>query len=383
MSEPVIYKGRGTPDMYDELMDFLNYVFGFNGNERDFKKLLPKLYNPECDPCAANYVITENGRLKAAVGAFDSVLKVGEDELVCRGIGNVAVHPYSRSKGYMIECMNMAISDMIRDGVDYSILGGIRQRYNYYGFESIGPAYRVSIGARDINYRFERENIPFVPLELHAVSHEDTALLDSMAALHATRPEHTIRSREKFLDICHSWRAPAVAILRDGVCIGYYVGDLQELTLADENDFNNVIRNYVRQNGHVDMHFAAWETEHIRKAAAIGGAPTMEYSDMFNIFNYKKVLSAFLKFKSSYTTLADGEITVKINGSAGVESLLIYVEDGVPYVEEHTGACDLVLEHLEAMTFFFGLFSPRREEIPAQTRGWFPLPLYVDQADHV
>lgn len=383
MSEPILYKGRGTPEMYDDLMDFLNYVFGFNGNEQDFKKLLPKLYNPECDPSHANYVITENGKLKAAVGAFDSVLKVGDEELVCRGIGNVAVHPYSRSKGYMIECMNMAISDMIKDGVDYSILGGIRQRYNYYGYESIGPAYNVSISGRDINYRFDRANIPFVKLELHHVSHEDTELIDKMYELHKTRPEHTIRSREQFLDICHSWRSPAVAILKDGEFRGYYVSGLQELTLVDENDFNDVIRNYIRENGRVDMHVAAWETDHLFKAAAIGSAPTMEYCDMFNIFNYKKVLSAFLKFKASYTTLADGEISVKINGSAGVESLLIYVENGVPYVEEHEGECDLTLEHIEAMTFFFGLYSPHWAKIPAQVRGWFPLPLYVDSADHV
>ena len=32
MSDPILYKGRGTPDMYDDLMDFMNYVFGFDGN---------------------------------------------------------------------------------------------------------------------------------------------------------------------------------------------------------------------------------------------------------------------------------------------------------------------------------------------------------------
>ncbi|MCR5683708.1 MAG: GNAT family N-acetyltransferase, partial [Clostridiales bacterium] len=101
MSDPILYKGRGTPEMYDDLMDFMNYVFGFNGNEKDFKKLLPKLYKPEYDPCHSNYVVTENGKLKAAIGAFDSDLSVDGEILRSRGIGNVAVHPYSRSKGYM------------------------------------------------------------------------------------------------------------------------------------------------------------------------------------------------------------------------------------------------------------------------------------------
>ena len=92
MADTIIYKGRGNAEMYDDYMDFINYVFGFNGNEQDFKKLLPKLYNPECDPCYNNYVVTENGKLKAAIGAFDSEVTVGGEVLKCRGIGNVAVH---------------------------------------------------------------------------------------------------------------------------------------------------------------------------------------------------------------------------------------------------------------------------------------------------
>lgn len=383
MSEPVIYKGRGTPEMYDDLMDFMNYVFGFNGNQQDFKKLLPKLYNPDCDPCYNNYVITENGKLKAAIGAYDSVLKVGDTELTCRGIGNVAVHPYSRSKGYMIECMNMAIDGMIRDGVDYSVLGGIRQRYNYYGYECIGPAWSVEIGPRDVNYRFDRAGIPFRALELHTVSAGEEELIDRMYAFHQTRPLRTVRPREKFLDICRSWFSSATAILREGECIGYYVGDLQELTLADDNDFNDVVRNYVRANGSVTMQFADWETDHVERAAAIGGAPKREYSDMFNIFNYKKVLGAFLAFQATLTDLPDGAFTVTVKGSAGVENLRIAVENGIPSVTEFAGETDLTLEHIEAMTFFFGLYSPRRKEISPACRSFFPLPLYVDRADHV
>jgi len=383
MTNPTIYKGRGTPELYDDLMDFLNYVFGFNGNEQDFKKLLPKLYNPDCDPCYNNYVITENGRLKAAVGAFDSVLTVAGTTLTCRGIGNVAVHPYARGKGYMIDCMNMAISGMIRDGVDFSILGGIRQRYNYYGYESIGPAWSVDIGQRDTNYRFDRAGIPFPQLELHRVSAGEEELIDRMYTLHQTRPLRTQRSREKFLDICRSWHQDAVAILRRDECIGYYVGDLQELTLANDEDFDDVVRSYVARHGKVTMQFADWETDHLRRAAAIGSAPVREYCDMFNIFNYKKVLTAFLGFKASLTALPDGEMTVTILGSAGTEHLRIAVEKGVPAVTDAEGPTDLTLEHLEAMTFFFGLYSPRWEEVAPAVRSWFPLPLYVDRADHV
>lgn len=34
MADTIIYKGRGNAEMYDDYMDFINYVFGFNGNEQ-------------------------------------------------------------------------------------------------------------------------------------------------------------------------------------------------------------------------------------------------------------------------------------------------------------------------------------------------------------
>ena len=47
MEEMQIYKGRGTADMRDDYLDFINLVFGFNGHDKDFLKLLPKLYKEE------------------------------------------------------------------------------------------------------------------------------------------------------------------------------------------------------------------------------------------------------------------------------------------------------------------------------------------------
>lgn len=381
MTDPIIYKGRGYPEMYDDLMDFMNYVFGFNGNSSDFKKLLPKLYNPECDPCHANYVVTENGKLKAAIGAFDSVLNVGGEELICRGIGNVAVHPYSRSKGYMIDCMNMALSDMIRDGVDYSILGGQRQRYGYFGFDAIGPEYHVSINPTNLRHIFR--DVPFTELEIRDVNADDAELLDKMYALHNTRPEHTVRPREKFFDIARSWRAPVRAILKNGEFIGYFVSDLKELTLVNMDDFNDVIRNYVQKYGKVNMSIPAWDNAAIEAAMKLCEYSEIGTCDMFNIFNYKKVVGALLKFKTTVEEIADGTLTLFIHGYAGDCKIKLTVENNTASVEDWDGECDFELEHKEAMQLIFGLHSPYTRKLSPAIRSWFPLPLYVESADHV
>lgn len=381
MNEPIIYKGRGYPEMYDDLMDFMNYVFGFNGNSSDFKKLLPKLYNRDCDPCHANYVVTEDGKLKAAIGAFDSVLDVNGEELTCRGIGNVAVHPYSRSKGYMIDCMNMALSDMIRDGVDFSILGGKRQRYGYFGFDAIGKEFSISINSTNMRHVFR--DAPFTELEFVDVDEGNDELIDKMFALHNTRPLHTKRSREKFFDIARSWRNPVRAILKNGEFIGYFCGELRELTLCDMSDFNDVIRNYIRDFGNVTMHIAAWDTATIEAAMAICEHTEIGTCDMFNVFNYKKFVGAFLRFKTSFDTLADGVLKLFIHGYAGDCKICLTVEGNVATVEDTDGEIDLELSHKEAMQLLFGLYSPYTSRLKPEIRSWFPLPLYVEGADHV
>ena len=381
MAAPIFYKGRGTPDMYDDLMDFMNYVFGFNGNEKDFKKLLPKLYKPEYDPCYSNYVVTENGKLKAAIGAFDSDLSVDGEILKSRGIGNVAVHPYSRSKGYMKDCMRLALRDMIEDGVDFSILGGQRQRYQHFGFEHAGQ--QISVGVDRGNLRRAFENVPLTPLEFRDVNADDADLLDRIHALHAAKPVHTVRPRASFYDIACSWRSSLTAILRDGDFRGYFIGGLGELTLADPEDTVDVVRNYVAQRGDVHLSFPVWETDLLARITRFGGGISFDHCEMFNILNYPHVIAALLRFKAKREELGDGELSLFIRGFAGDVSVRIAVKNNEVSVEEGASDCALALGHLEAISFLCGLWSPHRLALSPAVRSWFPLPLFVDGADHV
>lgn len=386
MADTIIYKGRGNAEMYDDYMDFINYVFGFNGNEQDFKKLLPKLYNPECDPCYNNYVVTENGKLKAAIGAFDSEVTVGGEVLKCRGIGNVAVHPYSRSKGYMIDCMNMALSDMVKDGVDYSILGGQRQRYNYFGFDYIGVEYHVDINGTNLRHCFR--DVPFTELVIRDVKSDESELIDKIYGSFCTRPMRTLRPRDRFYDICVSWRTPLRAIFKNGEYIGYFVGDLQELTLNNPEDFDDVVRNYVRNYGSVEIRIPDWREDLLARATRICGGYSVGHCDMFNVFSYKRFVGAFLEFEASYKPMCDGTLTVLIHGFAGDEKLKITTHAekiGGRYttVEEYDGECELELSHRDAMAFFFSLSSPYRTKISPAIRAALPIPVYIENADHV
>lgn len=378
----VFYKGRGTPEMYDDLMDFMNYVFGFDGDGKDFKKLLPKCYKREYDPCYNNYVVTEDGKLRAAIGAYDADLCVNGEILKTRGIGNVAVHPYFRSKGYMKDCMHMALRDMIEDGVDISLLGGQRQRYQHFGFEQAGAQYVVSVDRGNLRRAFE--NVPVPDYELRDVGEADTDLIGKMYALHSARNYRMIRSRETFFDIARSWRSNVTAILKDGEFRGYFTGDLNELTLTDPAALTDVVRNYVKQRGDVSIDVPAWETDIVGVLRSFGGGISYGNSEMFNILNYRHVTEVLLKYKASREILEDGELTLLIHGFAGDERFHIAVKENEVTVETSAAGAALELEHLEAISFLTGIFSHQREALlPPPIRSWFPLPLFTDPADHV
>ena len=184
MSETLIYKGRGSAEMFDDYIDFINYVFGMNGTSEGFPKLLPKLYKPEYHPCENNYVVTVDGKLKSAIGVFPRTFDIMGEKLVSWGIGNVAVHPYSRSKGYMRELLHTAVDEMIASGADMSDLGGLRQRYAYFSYESASPVAKYYITGTSVRHCFGGS--PLRELDFREVCENDP-LLDDIIALHQKR----------------------------------------------------------------------------------------------------------------------------------------------------------------------------------------------------
>ena len=378
MSEPIIYKGRGKPEDRDDFIDFINYVFGFNGKKNDFPTLLPKLYKPEYHPCENNYIVTEDGKLKAAIGVYPRVLDVLGEKITSHGIGNVAVHPYSRSKGYMRELLNMAIEDMIASGADMSDLGGLRNRYGYFSYESASPVYNFHITPTNMRHIFGSS--PMRSLDFTEIS-ECGETLDKIIALHEKKLCHAERG-EHFLDIAHSWNNKLFSICENGIFLGYYIGALDELTLVDNNDFDVVVRQYVSLNGAVTLKIPDFDTDLLARAERLSESISISNDESYTIFHFKKVISAFLRLKAQTAGLIDGSLSVTINGRAGVERLKLEVINGVPTVTEAHGETELTLEHREATQFFFSVYSPTRVKCPI-AEAWFPLPMFFYTADHV
>lgn len=384
-----IYIGKGSEKYYDEYMDFINYVFGFNGNTSDFKKLLPKLYKPEDKPVEKSYVVLEDGKLKAAVGAYDLTYKVLGETVKLRGIGNVAVHPYSRSKGYMKALMEAAASDMITDGVDLSVLGGRRQRYNYFGYDKLGATYAFSFVDDNMRHTFGRKRIS--KFTYKTVTSDDFDTLTLIKKLIDSQPCAPVRPLERLYDILVSWKKTAYAAFDcDGRFVGYCIyGDksIDEVLVFDDGDIVDFIVGFYDHIGcsGLVVRLPEWKKAYIGKLCGFCESYTVETNKSFSVFNYEKILKLFLKLKSTYTSLPDGELCVLIHGAARDEKLLIAVKDGVTSVIQASDGrtADDELSHIDAMNFFFATVNTRCDLMPYFVSAWLPLPLWIYSADNV
>lgn len=384
--ERTVYFGRGTAEMFDDYMDFINYVFGFNGNSSDFKKLLPKLYKYEYEPAVSSYVAVDNGKIKAAVGAFDHDISVCGEYLKTRGIGNVAVHPYSRGCGYMKRLMNIALDDMVSDGVALSVLGGRRQRYNYFSYDKLGSSVVMSFNDDNIRHTFgdNRRNV----ITFKSLKENDIEIIEQIKQLSESQYLYAFREIDKYFDILASWKQKTLVAFDNDCFVGYAVlkgTDVNELLLTDESriaEFTCALFDHLRSSSLI-IRVPAFMANYIEALIGICEFYSLEPCKSFSVLNYKKVISAFMKLKATYTVMPDGSYIIDINGKAGPEKLRISVNDGVVSVEDCDDKADISLSHLDAMNLLFAPVSIIRDKLPDFVKIWLPLPIYLYSSDAV
>ncbi len=385
--EKNIYCGRGNHIPYDDYMELINVSFSFFTPDSQFLGLLPKCYREQYRPQDSNYVITEDGILTAAVGAYDHELVVCGHRLPCRGVGNVAVHPDHRSKGYMKDAMNAALRDMIKDGIALSTLGGRRQRYQYFGYDKAGPIY---------TFEFSRENCRKIygdyasPYEVRVVTDPADPVIDRIIALNETQSVRPIRPRGQYLDIANTWKAKLLAVMDGDRFVGYAIMDagntISEVQTVDNKEFMNLLRTVQAALGEsIRVCLPAHNVDYIRDLAPIAEGLSLGCAMHFNVLDYRAVTEAFLALKLTYEKLPDGELTLLIHGFAGDERIRVSVKDGESSVEiiDETIPVDCELTHLEAIAFLFSPFSPARNTASDLAKLWFPLPICMYRADEV
>lgn len=412
---------------YEELVDFINYVFSHSGGKTDFPSLLPKVYKNK-DKIKYHHIIKVDNMIKGVVGAFPLTLSLLGEKVNVVGIGSVSAHPYSKGQGYMKELMNKAICEMKNENVDMSVLNGYRQRYEHFGYEPCGQHINFNILHVNINYK--RDELINKGITIHLLDENDPNITEKAYKLHCKKNVKIERKKEEFLDILKSWNCRIYSVFKNGEFIGYISsnnGFIEEIVIENSNDLNFVIASYIKTFNHseVNVRVPVYEREKISQLLKICENYSITKNNNFRIFNYEKIVRIMLKLKATYSNLGDGEYNIKII-NYGVLNIKVHKNNvEVKKVEEKTYKAKgnfnnsenetykakeyfhssgeetykdkdafnsieeefhIELNELEAMEF---LFSPIKsyfnfdKDTPSFLNSWLPLPLYIDNLDCV
>ena len=381
----------------DEVIDLANYVFSHSRGITDFPASLPKLYKREHFMDSVHYIIREDGRIKASLGAYplEWDFQSGSKLHGC-GVGMVSVHPYQRSKGYMSCLVEKAMNDMKQDGIVFSCLSGHRQRYEYFGYSPTGSQYKFTLYERNVQH--VPGNKWNTDLEIKPVSPEDKKVLDGIYSFHEAKISRINRQREKLFDILSSYKAKIYAVINKNKLEGYFnvrtlrTGEIiiGEINLRDYSRLPEVFGLYMNHNKQEPLTVNANPHERDKISALFRFAENYGVSPAyhFSVFDFPQFTKPFLELAAKLKNLIDGSFDLQIDKSPRFR---LTVSNGKPSIEtiavsKKTAAADLCLGKLDAQQF---LFSPlAREVFPVIGENVFlqnllPLPLFYENSDAI
>jgi len=379
---------------YQELMAMLDNVFFLEDDAppRDFVTLLPKLYKEQYRPWDNNYCAVEDGAIKGAVGMYISQVEIAGVPLKMGGIGNVAVARDSRRKGYMKLCMDEAMAAMQAAGCAFAELGGQRQRYQFWGFERCGVAVEAVFTEKNLRHAFsENEIAPGWRAE--SIGPGDRNALGQAQALIESSPLHVKHSPAALYDILCSWNERPYGVWegeqlrcfftlsRDGKRVNqFFLRDAGSLEMALRCAYSALPEDTYKS---VTVDIPLWQKELLALAEGIAESVSLDDTGMYTILSWERTLGALFALQAQSKPLPDGELTARIDGDWGAETLRFSVTGGVPGVEPFQGTPDLALSHLEALRFFLAPVSTGRGAMQKNAQAWFPLPLWISGIDKV
>lgn len=387
MSE-YIHMRRGDCEKRKEVLELLDTSFSFKMQDFSFEKLLPKLYKEEYKPAENNIVLDVNGEMRAAVGLYYNNITVCGETLKAGGIGNVACHPDYRENGYMRFCMAYCLDEMKQNMTDFAFLSGARQRYERYSFEPAGIRYRFFFNKNNVTRKHGKDKKSLFTAKL--IKENDSEILSRIADIYSLREYKAERPKEKMYDILVSWQCKPYAVFGGDIFKGWFVLEpdgkkVTELFCENDGDIEETVICALETSGENEISFDVppFEKELMKYLAENCEYYEINNPDQYTIFSYENVIRAFLKLKSTYQTLSDGECVLLIEGLKLPEQIKITVRDNEVTVSETDEKPDMALNHREAMMLVGSLYSEKRNKLKGECASWFPLPLFTYEQDNV
>ncbi len=365
-----------------DIIDFINYVFSQAACPHDFKELIPKVYADGRGYSDIHAIVLEDRYVRGVVAQLPNTFSYAGKPLNTGYIGSVSTYKYTRGSGYMIKLMEMQAESAKEKGIDVMLLGGQRQRYEYYGYSPIGGDYRYDFVKANIRHGLKDVcacGIEFVPFKDACGCNIDAAY-----AVYEKQPVTGGRPREDFEIINSSWNSTPYVVKKDGEVKGYIISGgpegIGEMTLSCPCLVKPVIKAWFEHFGirRLSVKCASYDVRLNRELASFAESYNLTACFHARIVNLKNVLEATMSLRKATSGLPDGEMIVQMDEET---PLLVKVENGEISVNETDKAPDVKLDRLSMQQFLFSYnrFAAPDMEAPAD---WLPLPLHLYAADH-
>lgn len=377
---------RLTEKDYDEVLQVLNRSFTTPTHIADFEKHLPIMWSREHDYMQKHFGVREDGKLIAVIGVYALPVNIAGHELVFSTVGNVGTLQEARGKGCMKAMMDAAMQELERIGADASRLGGLRSRYNRFGYDHAGATYHFELTRRNVDENPAAEVYTF--REIAQDDHEGVSFARSCqqrSGIYALRQTH--------LDFYMSMRAwehkPYLAMNAKGEPVGYVCAAADGKAIAEQGAKEgvsavDVLASWLLHADVPQVRFQLSPTdEAVQAAFSICEEWNVEPASMFKIIHWDRVTEALLDLACLKRKLPEGTATVAVKGWGTLE---MTVKDQKASVRRTDAPAEITLDHRSATQFLFGPIIPSALAcIPQDSllNAWLPLPLSLNGQDRV
>lgn len=365
-----------------DIIDFINYIFSQSAEPHDFKTRVAKVYADGRGYADIHAIALDDGRVRGVVAQYPLALTYGGAPLNVGYIGSVSTYPYTRGSGHMIKLMDMQLKRAEQSGVDILLLGGQRQRYEYYGYTPCGEKYTYWLNSANARHALKHIDAEGVSFKKFACAQENQ--IDAAYALYLKQPVTGARPREDFELVLGTWYNEPYLILDGARVIGYMAmasqSSVTELILENVNDAARVFKAWFGEypKSKLSITVPPYDEDLNRALSAFAEGYGTGRSEQARIINLVNVLNACLHLKKAAGALSDGCVTLQLEDEKPVRARVL---DGNIEVAYFDGAPDIALKRHEMQAFLLSAnrFQAPKVECPVD---WFPLPLFMYNADH-